>query len=189
MPNAKSDLRKMTIELNEELIELVDVVDESDSVLETRRLDECQRLGLLHRAVTVFLRNSKGELFLQQRGKNDDWLPGYWTASCTGHVKSREDATKAAKREMEEELGISCEPSFLFKFVVPTVKFMDKIERELDIVFEATSDDLIHIDPREVEAGTFMSIAKCKEFFNAKKNKITLDARLAFERYVSINRL
>ncbi|HVB12820.1 MAG TPA: NUDIX domain-containing protein, partial [Nitrososphaerales archaeon] len=96
--------------------ELVDVVDKSDRVLETRTLDECLKLGLLHRAVTVFLRNSKGQMFLQQRSKEDDWLPGMWTASCTGHVKSGEDAEAAAARELDEELGIACSPIFLFKF-------------------------------------------------------------------------
>jgi isopentenyldiphosphate isomerase len=172
-----------SIELPES--ELVDVVSESDHVLETRTLGGCLRLGLLHRAVTVFVRNSRGEIFLQQRSKSDDWLPGMWTASCTGHVKSGEDPKTAAARELKEELGITCLPRFMFKFIVPTITYLDKIEREFDIVYEAVSDEAVRIDTREVEQGMFLAFDKCKEFFKAKREEITLDARLAFEKYLT----
>ena len=166
--------------------ELVDVVDKSDRVLETRALDECLKLGLLHRAVTVFMRNSKGEIFLQQRSKEDDWLPGVWTASCTGHVKSGEDAGAAATRELNEELGVACSPTFLFKFLVPAIRYLDKTERELDIVFEAASDDTIKLDTKEVEQGMFLTVDQCKQFFKNNSNEITLDAWLAFDKYMSM---
>lgn len=164
--------------------ELVDEVSDNDTVLGTRTLEDCLRFGLLHRAITVFLRNSKGEIFLQQRSKSDDWLPGKWTASCTGHVKSGEDPRAAAVRELGEELGISCQPDYLFKFIVPLIRYLDKNERELDIVFEAVSDAHVKIDYNEVESGIFLTIEECKEFFERRSNEITLDARIAFRKYV-----
>ncbi|MHB2037478.1 MAG: NUDIX hydrolase [Nitrososphaerales archaeon] len=163
--------------------ELVDVVDKSDRVLETRTLKDCLKLGLLHRAVTVFLRNSNGEIFLQKRSNEEDWLPGMWTASCTGHVKSGEDAVAAAARELNEELGIACSPIFMFKFVVPAIKYLDKVERELDIVFEAVSDDGINLNTEEIDEGVFLTPGDCKEFFKNKSKEITLDAWLAFDKY------
>jgi len=166
--------------------ELVDVVDKSDRVLETRTLDECLKLGLLHRAVTVFLRNSKGQIFLQQRSNEDDWLPGMWTASCTGHVKSGEDAEAAAARELDEELGIACSPIFLFKFLVPAIRYLDKTERELCIVFEAVSDEAIQLNTKEVEQGIFLTLDQCKEFFKNNSKEITLDAWLSFDKYTSM---
>ena len=165
--------------------ELVDVVSENDLVLEARTLGDCLRLGLLHRAVTVFVRNSRGAIFLQQRSTSDDWLPGMWTASCTGHVKSGEDPNTAAARELNEELGIVCSPRFMFKFIVPTIAYLDITEREFDIVYEAVSDEAVRIDTREVEQGIFLTLDKCKEFFKARRAEITLDARLAFEKYLT----
>jgi len=108
-----------------------------------------------------------------------------WTASCTGHVKSGEDPKTAAARELKEELGITCLPRFMFKFIVPTITYLDKIEREFDIVYEAVSDEAVRIDTREVEQGMFLAFDKCKEFFKAKREEITLDARLAFEKYLT----
>ena len=169
--------------------ELLDVVSESDHVLETRTLGECLRMGLLHRAVTVFVSNSRGEIFLQQRSTSDDWLPGMWTASCTGHVKSGEDPNTAAARELNEELGMACSPRFMFKFIVPTIAYLDKTEREFDIVFEAVSDEAVRIDTKEVERGIFLTLDKCKEFFKTRREEITLDARLAFEKYLTLKKL
>ncbi len=169
--------------------ELVDVVSESDCVLETRTLGECLRLGLLHRAVTVFVRNSRGEIFLQQRSKSDDWLPGMWTASCTGHVKSGEDPSIAAARELNEELGITCSPRFVLKFIVPSITYVYKIEQEFNIVFDAVSDEAVRIDKNEVEQGMFLALDECKEFFKVRRADITLDARLAFEKYLTDKKL
>jgi isopentenyl-diphosphate Delta-isomerase len=165
--------------------ELVDVISESDNVLETRTLEDCLRLGLLHRAVTVFVRRSNGDIFLQQRSKKDDWLPGFWTASCTGHVKSGEDAGAGAARELKEELGIKCFPRFILKFIVPRIRYLDKNERELNYVFEAISDEPIAIDKAEIEQGMFLGLEECKTFFRQRREEITLDARIAFERYLS----
>ena len=163
--------------------ELVDVVERKR--LRARRLEH-SRIALewtIHRAVTVFLRNSAGEIFLQQRSKSDDWLPGMWTASCTGHAKSGEDPNTAALRELKEELEITCSPRFMFKFIVPMITYVDKIEREFDIVFEAVSDETVRIDSKEVEQGMFLTFEKCKEFFKVRSSEITLDARLAFAKY------
>jgi isopentenyldiphosphate isomerase len=57
-------------------MELVDVVSEDDAVLFKASLNECKRLGLLHRTVAVFVLNTNEELLLQQRSFNDDWMPG-----------------------------------------------------------------------------------------------------------------
>jgi isopentenyldiphosphate isomerase len=56
--------------------ERVDVIDESDQITETRELEFCPRFGLLHRAVSVFVKFPDGKIYLQQRSNNDDWLPG-----------------------------------------------------------------------------------------------------------------
>jgi isopentenyl-diphosphate delta-isomerase len=162
----------------------VDVVDENDVVVEARPLDECLRFGLLHRSVTVFLRNSKEEIYIQQRSLRDDWLPGKWTASCTGHVKSGEVPSEAAERELEEELGVTAKPTLLFKFIVPSIRFRRFIEREWDIVFDVTSDDPVKIDSNEVEQGKFVSLNECRNFFDSRPYEVCLDAKLAFQGYL-----
>ena len=49
------------------MIEEVILVDESDKPIGTMEKLEAHEKGLLHRAFSVFIFNSKGELLLQQR--------------------------------------------------------------------------------------------------------------------------
>lgn len=170
-------------------LEIVDVVNSNGAFVEKKSLADCLKLGLLHQSVTIFLRNSKGEIFLQQRSVKDDWLPGFWTASCTGHVRSGEDPLSAAKRELKEELGVVCEPTFLFRFLAPTVKSQGRIERELDIVYEVISDTRLILDTMELEGGRFFTLENCRIFFATNKEKITTDSIVAFEKYLSFREL
>ena len=48
-------------------------------------LNENIKEGLLHRAFSVFLFNSKGELLLQQRAQEKITFPLYWTNTCCSH--------------------------------------------------------------------------------------------------------
>jgi isopentenyl-diphosphate Delta-isomerase len=43
------------------------------------------RKGMLHRAFSVFIFNSKGELLLQQRASEKITFPDYWTNTCCSH--------------------------------------------------------------------------------------------------------
>lgn len=41
--------------------------------------------GMLHRAFSVFLFNTRGELLLQQRSDSKITFPAYWTNTCCSH--------------------------------------------------------------------------------------------------------
>ncbi|MDG6908564.1 MAG: NUDIX domain-containing protein [Nitrososphaerota archaeon] len=166
-------------------IELVDVIDENDDVVEIRPLDECKRLGLLHRAITVFVLSPDRKIYLQQRSFRDDWLPGMWTASCTGHVRAGELPIEAAKRELVEELGIQGFPSYLFKFVAPRVQSRQEIEHEMNYVFECVTSGKPIINIEEVEQVRLMTISECREFVYGNRVSITPDTVLSFEKYKS----
>ncbi len=86
--------------------EIFDVVDENDEVIgrETRR--EVHEKNLRHRAVHIFVRNRHGEIFLQKRSALKDRHPGKWDSSASGHLDSGENYEDAARRELEEEVGI-----------------------------------------------------------------------------------
>ncbi|MHB8568528.1 MAG: NUDIX hydrolase [Nitrososphaerales archaeon] len=172
-------------------METVDEIDELDRVISLRSLDECFALGLLHRAVSVFLWNPNNEVYLQRRNLFDDWFPGYWTASCTGHVKSGENCFDASVRELKEELGIdSTRPDMVLKFIVPPINYADSIEYELMYVLESRSGDSeIILDPTEVEEGRFLSVPELKRFFKKNSERITPDALLSFDKYVKAKRL
>jgi len=88
-------------------VEYFDVVNALDEVIDRRPRSEVHKLGLLHRAVHVFVFNRRGELFLQKRSMKKDCFPGTWDSSASGHLDHGEAYDDCAVRELREEIGLS----------------------------------------------------------------------------------
>lgn len=131
---------------------MVDVVDEHDRVVEARTLAECLRRGLLHRAVAVLVVRSDGRALLQRRSRKDRWHPGLLTLSSTGHVRSGEAYAEAAKRELDEELGIVTPLTSERRYLIPAMESGGLVEREWVAFYTAVSDAPVRIDPEEVDS-------------------------------------
>jgi len=87
--------------------ELVVLVDKNNRVLQTApKLETHCANTPLHRGFSVFLFDSKGNLLLQQRSKAKKTFPLVWSNSCCGHPGLNESNINAAKRHLEQELGI-----------------------------------------------------------------------------------
>ncbi len=99
--------------------ELLDVVDEQDTVITVKTRGEIHARGLMHRAVHILVFNSNGELFLQKRSMSKDEQPGKWDSSAAGHVDSGETYLDCARREITEELGIVAELPMEALFKLP----------------------------------------------------------------------
>ena len=76
------------------------VVNENDEVIGKMPKKEAHKNGVLHRIAVVYVENSKGEILVQNRAD------GYFDHSSAGHVDPGESYLEAAKRELNEELGI-----------------------------------------------------------------------------------
>ncbi len=75
-------------------------IDENENDLEEVSLARAHEEGLLHRISVVYLTDDKGQILVQKR---DD---GRLDHSAAGHVDAGESYLEAAKRELEEELGV-----------------------------------------------------------------------------------
>ncbi len=87
---------------------LIDVL--TTSGLRTGELlprSDIHRLGKYHRAVHLYVFNSKNEVLLQRRSLSVDHFLGLYSISVTGHVNAGEFSANAVRREVEEELGIN----------------------------------------------------------------------------------
>ncbi len=74
--------------------------------------------SLMHRVVHVLVFNEEGLLLLQKRSLNKDVAPGRWDTSVGGHVGIGEELASSARREMEEEIGITdCEVEKLYSYI------------------------------------------------------------------------
>jgi isopentenyldiphosphate isomerase len=132
--------------------ELVDIVDENDLVAGTTTVGECLERGLLHRAVAVLVIRSSGKYLLQRRSMKDRWQPGLWTISSTGHVKKGEQYEVAAKRELEEELGLTAQLDRVRKYLLPPLHAGGLTEWEWVTLFVAHTDAPCTIDPLELDS-------------------------------------
>lgn len=87
--------------------EFFDVLNEKGiytGEIETR--EKCHKEGLWHKAVVVFIINSKGQVLLQKRSANKKMWPNMWDITAGGHVLAGEFGFQAILRECKEELGI-----------------------------------------------------------------------------------
>jgi len=87
-------------------MELIDVVNEQDEVIEVKDKDAVHRDGDLHRAAIIYVVNSSGKVLVHKRAATKKLNPSLWDITVGGHVHSGETYEDAAKRELEEELGI-----------------------------------------------------------------------------------
>lgn len=118
------------------------LVDEKDKLCGKLEKLLVHQLGLLHRAFSVFIFNSKGVLLLQQRAEEKYHSGGLWTNTCCSHPRFGEEITLAIERRLMEEMGMSCKTNFAFKFTYKT-KFENGLtEHELDHVYFGVTNDL-----------------------------------------------
>lgn len=140
----------------EEQVILVDKYDLPKGKMEKM---EAHEKGLLHRAFSVFIFNSKNELLLQQRAKDKYHSSGLWTNTCCSHPRWGESNLDAAKRRLKEEMGMECDLRYGFNFIYKS-EFEDGLtEHELDHVFFGISDELPHINKIEVEDFRYINLS------------------------------
>ena len=108
------------------------------------------RSGVLHRAFSVFIFNSKGQLLLQQRALDKYHSGGLWTNTCCSHPRPGEETLSAAIRRLHEEMGMNCPLTELFQFSYRHEFENGLIENEYDHVFIGKSDQLPQPNPGEV---------------------------------------
>jgi 16S rRNA (adenine1518-N6/adenine1519-N6)-dimethyltransferase len=66
-------------------------------------------LGLIHRAVHLYLVDKKGYLLMQKRAETVDHYPNEWSISLTGHVDAGESSSEALQGSTgRTRLGLCC---------------------------------------------------------------------------------
>lgn len=148
-------------------MELTDIYDETGvKTGETAGKYEAHRNGLIHRAVCVWIVNSKNEVLMQTR--SDHVLsPGKMDISFSGHIQAGETSLEAAVREGYEELGISIDVSrlqYLFSCRVYTGTD-EYTENEIDDVYLYKADiplDDCRFYDNEVKAVSYVPLEELR---------------------------
>lgn len=140
------------------MMEHVVLVDQEDNAIGTMEKMEAHRKGILHRAFSILLFNSKGELLLQKRAISKYHSGGLWTNTCCSHPLPDEDIEAAARRKLKQEMGIELQPEFAYKFIYKTNLDKGLVEHECDHVFIGSFDGTPTINHEEVEEWKFSDL-------------------------------
>jgi isopentenyl-diphosphate delta-isomerase len=143
-------------------MELVILVDQEDNAIGTMEKMEAHRKGRLHRAFSVLIFNSKREMLLQKRAAQKYHSGGLWTNACCSHPAAGEKMEDAARRRLQEEMGIDVQPEFSHKFIYKTELDQNLIEHEYDHVFIGTFDGDPDVNKNEVDDWKYVSVSWLK---------------------------
>ena len=152
-----------------DLVELVD--DHGAATGSATVLDAHEAPGMLHRAFSVFLRDSTGRVLLQQRAAVKTRFPLRWGNTCCGHPAPGEEITVSAARRLTEELGVT---GAVLREVGVYVYFAEdpvtgRVEREYDHVLLGDLPDGSEPrpDPGEVAQLRWVSVTELQEDLSA----------------------
>lgn len=135
------------------------LVDELDNITGYETKDICHNgQGILHRAFSIFIFNSKNELLLQQRDSSKRLWGNYWSNSCCSHPRKGESYEVATVRRLQEELGLKADLKFLFKFQYQATFGKEGSENELCSVYIGRSDQAPLVNKTEISDWKYISI-------------------------------
>lgn len=143
--------------------ERFDVVDENDKVIAQATRDHVHQNRLRHRAVHLFVFNRAGELFLQKRSHLKDVHPGTWDSSAAGHLDAGEDYPSAARRELQEELGLTGEVEELARLPASPQTGYEFVH-----LFRSQAQGKIHWPASEIEFGQFFPLDLIASWIEAR---------------------
>jgi isopentenyl-diphosphate delta-isomerase len=139
-------------------METVILVDQQDDVIGTMEKMEAHKKGLLHRAFSILLFSSGGELLLQKRSIKKYHSGGLWTNACCSHPTLHESIASTARKRLKFEMGIDLQTQFAFKFIYRSELDKNLTEHEFDYVFTGIFDGTPRMNEDEVEDWKFIDI-------------------------------
>nr|XP_054767579.1 isopentenyl-diphosphate Delta-isomerase 1-like [Lytechinus pictus] len=164
------------------------LVDRDDNVIGAATKKDCHlyeniQKGMLHRAFSVFLFNTKGELLLQQRSDAKITFPGFWANTCCSHplhfdeemeLKDALGVKTAARRKLKHELGIEPEQVPIEGFTYLTRVHYQAAsnegvwgEHEIDHVLVFQGDVDLNPEPNEVQEVCYVNPTQLEELLCA----------------------
>lgn len=164
------------------MTESVILVDANDKEIGTMPKMAAHVSGKLHRAFSVFIFNSNGELLLQQRAHDKYHSAGKWTNTCCSHPRQGEETIAAAHRRLKEEMGMECDLSFQFSFVYQADVMEGIIENEYDHVFFGTNDQPPVINPEEVAAYRYVNMTDLSDAIRNSPDEYTAWLKICFDK-------
>jgi isopentenyldiphosphate isomerase len=131
--------------------ELVDVLDDAGNAIGRTTRREMRARRLPHRCVYILVFNARGEPFVHLRTATKDVYPSHWDVAVGGVLAAGEAFDAGARRELEEELGVSAPLTALFPF-----RYEDSATIVHAMVYAAVHDGPFRLQRDEIVEGRFV---------------------------------
>ena len=166
------------------MTETVILVDEKDEPVGYEdKISAHSNGGKLHRAFSIFVFNSNGEILLQLRAKAKHHFRGLWTNPCCSHPRRDETLEQATHRKLKQEFGFDTdlheELSFIYRATDPESNLT---EHEFDHVFVGKFDGVPKPNPEEIDDWKWTTLSKLKQDLRTNPERYTPWFRIAFDR-------
>ncbi|MCZ6680531.1 MAG: isopentenyl-diphosphate Delta-isomerase [Candidatus Poribacteria bacterium] len=142
------------------------------------------REGKLHRAFSIFVFNSQGQLLLHKRAPSKYHSGGLWTNTCCSHPRPGESHDQAVHRRLEEEMGFDCDLQEAFSFTYHAKLDNNLFEHEYDHVFIGCYDGDPVPNPAEVEDWKWIGAEKLKQELHMNPDHYTHWFKIAVDRVI-----
>ncbi len=149
-------------------------VDQEDNAVGTVEKMEAHRLGVLHRAFSVFIWNSDGQLLIHQRAADKYHGGGLWTNACCSHPQANENVRDAAMERLSFEMGLACDVNFAFSFIYQGAVERGLIEHEFDHVFIGHTDEQPKPNCAEVAAYQWIAVSELADWVARSPEAFTI---------------
>lgn len=163
--------------MKEELI----LVNENDQVIGVGEKIQTHLIGALHRAFSVYIFNSVGQLLLQKRSSTKYHSQGLWSNTCCGHPRLGESIEEAARRRLGEEMGFDCELKEVFEFIYHAKLDNGFYEHEYDHVMIGKCDEIPTPNRDEVDDWKWTDLTTIKLDMGKHSEDYTYWFRTSFD--------
>ena len=161
--------------------EKVILVDKNDNQVGLMPKLEAHEKGVLHRAFSIFIFNSKYELLLQKRASSKYHSGGLWTNTCCSHPREGEDTLDAANRRLDEEMGIKTSLRKVYDFIYKAELDNQLTEHEFDHVFYGVFDNDPILNKDEAEDFKWVDMETLNNDIIKNEDNYTVWFKIAFE--------
>lgn len=163
--------------------ELVVLVNEKDEKIGLMPKQEAHEKGVLHRAFSVFVFNSKNELMLQQRALHKYHSPGLWANTCCSHQRDGETTLDAGRRRLQEEMGFATNLKETTSFIYKATFDNGLTEHELDHILVGSYEENPKINTDEVADWKWMDLETVRKDIETHPEIYTAWFQIIFEKF------
>jgi isopentenyl-diphosphate Delta-isomerase len=159
------------------------LVDENDVEIGTSEKLKAHQDGLLHRAFSIFIFNSKSELLIQQRASNKYHSGGLWTNTCCSHPIPDKNLIECARERLWDEMGLKVDELIVKNHFIYKAEFSNGlVEHELDYILIGNTNENPVLNPEEAQNYKWISLEDLKAEIKSHPHHFTFWLKEIFER-------